>query len=198
MATGKNTADQHPPATLVKRNTGVGLLSQDDVAAIDKFFEAGFEEDKTIVMGKPEDNKIPVFFGELLGPGGTILVETPGGKPNLETGEVPMSELQTYIFNPINPGDMKPFRQSTYTVICSHAPAAQCKKLLTLAKAKSEEQGGKPVRVQMLMRYNGTVKTRRGNQLNDFSFLHRFINVGESPSPSEGFKASGTGAPVEA
>lgn len=183
---------------IVKGNAGVGILAPEDITSIAKFFDAGFEEDKTIVLGRPDENKIPIFFGELLGPGGSIEVETPGGKPDPDTGEVPMSSLPTYIFNPLDPKTMTPFRQSTYTVICSHAPARQCQKLLTLAKAKSEEHGGKPVRVQLLMKYNGTIKTRRGNQLNDFGFLHRFIVMGENPGASDGFKASGTPPTVEA
>jgi hypothetical protein len=183
---------------LVQTGAGVGLLKPEDISSIAKFFDAGFEEDKTIVLGKADENKIPIFFGELLGPGGTIRVETPGGKADATTGEVPMSELQTFIFNPLDPKTMTPFRQSTYTVICSHAPAQQCRKLLTLAKAKSEENGGKPVRVQLLIKYNGTIKTRRGNQLNDFGFLHRFIVMGEQPGASDGFKASGTPPTVEA
>lgn len=170
------------------------LLAPEDVRDLAAFFAEGFQEDKTIVVGDPMDNKVPVFFGELLGFGGTIQVETPGGKPNESTGEVPMSDLETYLFNPIDPNKMVPFRQSTYTVICSYAPARECRKLLTLAKAKGEELG-KPVRVQLLLRYNGTLKTRKGNQLNDFSFLHRFIPVDQAePAPREAWKATGTGA----
>lgn len=173
--------------------TTPGFLAPEDVRDLQQFFAEGFEQDKTILVGDPADNKIPVFFGELLGSGGAVQVETPGGKPNPTTGEVPMSDLETYIFNPLNAATMTPFRQSTYTLICSYQPARQCRKLLTLAKARSEESG-KPVRVQLLIRWNGTLKTRKGNQLNDFDFLHRFVEVGQA---TPGWENSKTGEPAK-
>lgn len=174
--------------------TAPSLLAPEDVRELSQFFEAGFEEDKTILVGNPQDNKIPVFFGELLGSGGQVLVETPGSKADPVTGEVPTSALNSYIFNPIEPRTMTPWRKSTYTVIAPHQIDRQCTKLLTLAKAK-EEESGKKYRVQLLIRYNGTIKTRKGNQLNDFSFLHRFIELAApEPAPREGFEKSGTGA----
>lgn len=189
-------ASKNTETSLVKAVGATGILLPEDVGELSRLFAEGFEQDKTILLGDPKDNKVPVFFGELLGDAGPVMVTTPGGVPDPKTGEVPMSQLETYIFNPLHWETFTPFRQATYTVICSYAPARQCRKLLALAKAKSEETG-KVIRAHMLMRYDGTVKTRKGNQLNDFSFLHKFVAVGEAPAGPGGFVKT-EGAPAGA
>lgn len=127
-----------------------------------------FAEERTFWIGDPADNKVPVYFGELVGSAGSVLVEPPGAKPDPVTGEIKMSEIPAYLFNPLDPTTFEPFRQRVDTVLCSSMVAQACAKYHTLAQA----QGGT---AQILFRWNGTVKTRKGNQLNDVSVIHRIL-----------------------
>ena len=127
-----------------------------------------FAEERTFWIGDPADNKVPVYFGELIGSAGAVLVEPPGAKPDPVTGEIKMSEIPAYLFNPLDPQTFQPFRARVDTVLCSAMVAQACAKYDTLAKA----QGGI---AQILFRWNGTIKTRKGNQLNDVSIVHRIL-----------------------
>jgi hypothetical protein len=179
-----------PPTTSLVPTT-------EDIADLTRLFAEGFAEEKTIGVGNPEDGKMPVFFGELLGPAGSVMVQKPGTKADPVTGEVEMNELPVFAFHPLNPVDFLPVKQATYSVIASHQINTACVKFATMAKAKADETG-KPHRAQILMRWNGYKRTRMGNQMNDFSFLTRIVPVGVVGKGDAGFKASGTGAPEAA
>lgn len=177
MANAKDAKD----VAVIDPNQGILSPSEVDAAGIARLFGEGFEEQKTILLGDPLDHKIPIYFGELVGQGGDVMVETPGGKPNPETGEVPTSTLATWMFHPVSSKTFEPFKQILHTVISSFQVNSICKKVDTLLKA-----AGPGARAQILFRYNGTMKTRKGNQLNDFNALHRIIKPGDKAT---GFNA---------
>lgn len=194
MATKNEKKDAAP--TDLAPAPGALVPTSEDISNLSRLFAEGFAEEKTVSVGNPEDGKMLVFFGELLGPAGTVLAKKPGGKVDQETGEVEMSELPVFAFHPLNPQTFLPVKQATYSVIAPHQVNTACVKFGTLAKAKTEETG-KPHRAQILMRWNGLKRTRSSNMMNDFSFLHRIVPVGMDAGQA-GFKASGTGAPDEA
>lgn len=159
---------------LTTKNTADGVIvAPGDVAALREVMrDAGFADERTIVIGDPSqpgnEKRWPIYFGELLGPGGSLMVQTPGGKPDPTTGEVPMSELPIFLFNPINPDTLEPIRSCVDSIIASHAVANHCMKHHTLAQA----QGGV---AQLFLQFNGKVQTRRGNMLNDVSCSSRIV-----------------------
>jgi len=162
--------DVTPPATPTALTKASQNLVITDADALQSAMMAtqNFAEERTFWIGDPADNKVSVYFGELIGPAGSVLVEPPGAKPDPTTGEIKMSEIPAYLFNPLDPTTFEPFRQRVDTVLCSSMVAAACAKYDTLAKS----QGGV---AQILFRWNGTVKTRKGNQLNDVSVIHRIL-----------------------
>lgn len=133
-----------------------------------KLLGEGFAEEKTFWIGNPADGKIAIYFGELVGAGGSVMVEPPGAKADPTTGEIPMTEIPAYVFHPLNPTTFEPFKARVDTVLCNHAVAQACAKYDTLAKAA----GGV---AQILFRWNGYAKTRKGNQLNDVSVIGRVL-----------------------
>lgn len=186
MATKRDDKETDRAAT-----TALAPTTQ-DIADLTRLFAEGFSEEKTVGVGDPALGKLQVFFGELLGPAGSVIVEAPGAKPDPETGEVKMHELPVFAFHPLDPRTFQPIKQATYSVICSHDLNATFIKFGTLAKARSEETG-RPHRAQILIRWNGLQRTRKGNMRNDYSYLNRIVPVGLGAS-AEGFRASGTGA----
>jgi hypothetical protein len=158
-----------------------GNLTPDRIPGLEALFEGGFAQEETFSIGDPNSTgkKVPVYFGQLIGPGGTILVERPGSKPDPVTGEVQMSELPTYLFNPLDPTTFAPFKQKVDTIICSHQVASACKKYGTLAA----DVGGK---AQILFRWNGKVETRKGNQMNDISTIFRVVDASGNVKRGEG------------
>ncbi len=159
-----------------------GNLTPDRVPTIENLFQEGFAQEETFSIGDPSgrgSKKVPIYFGQLIGPGGSIQVERPGGKVNEQTGEVEMSDLPTYLFNPLDPVTFQPFKQKVDTIICSHQVAGACVKYGTLAK----DAGGK---AQILFRWNGKVETRKGNQMNDISTIFRIVDESGNVKRGEG------------
>ncbi len=149
-----------------------GTLTPDRIPTIENLFREGFAQEETFSIGDPNSNgkKVPIYFGQLIGPGGSIQVERPGSKPDPVTGEVQMSDLPTYLFNPLDPVTFQPFKQKVDTIICSHQVNGACVKYGTLAK----DAGGK---AQILFRWNGKVETRKGNQMNDVQTIFRIVDA---------------------
>jgi hypothetical protein len=155
--------------TLAGSSLAPSSITPDMAGALaNKLLGEGFAEEKTFWIGNPVDGKVPIYFGELIGPGGSVMVEPPGAKADPVTGEVPMTEIPVYVFNPLDPTTFAPFKARVDTVLCSHAVAQACAKYDTLAKAA----GGT---AQILFRWNGVTKTRKGNQLNDVSVIGRVL-----------------------
>lgn len=155
--------------TLVKATPNLAIVpgTQTD-ALVATMMGEGFAEEKTFWIGDPADNKVAVYFGEMIGPGGAVLVEPPGAKPDLTTGEIKMSEIPVYLFHPLDPTTFQPFKSRVDSVLCSAVVAQACTKYHTLAQAQKGT-------AQILFRWNGTIKTRKGNQLNDVSIVHRIL-----------------------
>lgn len=153
--------------------TNVGQLGMSDIPTLDALFEQGFAQEETLSIGDPTaagGKKVPIYFGELIGAGAVIRVETMGGKADPVTGEIPMSDLPTYLFNPLNAETFQPERKKLDTIICFHQLSSACEKYLALAKLL----GG---RAHLLIRWNGKVQTRKGNQMNDISVVYRIVDA---------------------
>ncbi len=138
---------------------------------LDHFFEQGFSEEKTISLGDPDSGKHPFYFGELIGEGEPVSVERQGGKADPNTGVIPVDYLRTYVFNPLDPRTFTAYGKVTHRVICSHQAATICAGALK----RAEKEGG---RAQVLFRWNGKIKTRKGNFMNDFSSMVRIMKDG--------------------
>jgi hypothetical protein len=154
---------------LVSNEPQTGLATVDEVqATIAQLFSDGFQEEKTISLGDPESGKVGIYFGELLAEGEPVTVDRIGGKADPQTGVVPVDYLRTFVFNPLNPRTLEPIGNIVHTVISSHQVASICARSLK----RAQEAGG---RAQILLRWNGKVSTRKGNQMNDFSSIVRIV-----------------------
>jgi len=152
-------------------NTSALILPGAEADALaSKLIQSGFAEERTFWIGNPADKKQPVYFGRLIGEGGVQFIEKMGAAPDKETGEVPMSEIPTYLFHPLDPVSFNPIVNRMDTVLCSAMVAQACKKYKTLADAS----GGF---ADILFRWNGKIETRKGRQLNDISVIHRIVDA---------------------
>jgi len=158
---------------LATRTPAPGFIMPDDAAALQaNMFSEGFAEEKTFGIGDPSTaGKVPIYLGELIGEGGSVQVEQMGGKPDPVTGEVPMSNLPVFMFNPVDPTTLRAFTARIDNVIASHQVASACRKYHTIAQAA----GG---RAQLFIRWNGKVTTRRNHQMNDISVMFRVVKPG--------------------
>lgn len=162
------TKDDQTPTTAIATQPNLSIMPADMESLARTLIAEDFAEERTFGIGDPQKGKTPIYLGELIGPGGSVMVEPPGAKPDPTTGEVKMSELPVWLFHPIDASTMKPFTQRVDSIICSHAVNNICAKYHTLAQA---QQGV----AQILLRWNGTIQTRKGNQLNDVQSMHRIV-----------------------
>lgn len=143
-------------------------LTPAEVADLQRFVSSGFSEEKSFWIGDPADGKVGAYFGEIIGEGEPVYLERMGAKPDETTGEVPMQAIPCYLFHPLNPQSFQPLATRTDNVICNAAVAAACKRYLNLAKAKG-------ARAQVLMRWAGKGKSRKGFQFNQIETMFRLV-----------------------
>ena len=143
-------------------------LQPSDIANLQKFVQSGFLEEKSFWVGNPEDGKVGIYFGEILGEGEPILLEQMGGKPDAN-GVIPTNEVPCFLCHPLDPTTFLPLEARTDNVIANAAVASACKRYLKLARDKG-------ARAQVLMRWEGMGKTRKGNPFNQISTMFRLVD----------------------
>ncbi len=165
--------DKKPTSALATTAAQAGFLAPEDISNIQRFIDGGFAEEKSFWIGDPADGKIPVYFGQLVGRGEDIHMEKMGAKLDPVTGEVPMQAIPTYNFHPLNPTTFEPVTSRLDTIICASMVGTACAKFSKIAADK----GGT---AQILFRWNGRRKTRKGFNMNDVDTLYRVVNVRQS------------------
>jgi hypothetical protein len=156
--------DEKPESTaLTAPHTGdEGIIHPNDVGDMERLFDEGFQTERTFKVGDPELNGVPVYFGELVGPGADIETKTPDGKPGL---------LHTWLWHPVNVKTLKANQRILDTIISGHQMHAKSMKLHAMAK----EQGGKG---QALVRWVGVMRIHGGKQtLNEVEFTPRVVKA---------------------
>lgn len=137
----------------------------------------GFSTIETVMMGAPDDGKIPLYVGQLIARGDDIDVEAPDSDPKAPK----FSKLPTYVFKPITRRGV--VQNVTHIVPASHQIAAACSRILAQA-----ESVGKDVIVGM--QYMGLMRTRKGRQLNRFQVFEKYVDKGEIPGSAKALNPS--------
>lgn len=146
------------PAT----NAEEGIIAPMDMPDLERLFDEGFQTERTFKIGDPELNGVPVYFGELVGPGADIETKTPDGNKGL---------LHTWLWHPVNVKTLQPNKRILDTIISGHQQHAKSLKLYTIAK----EKGG---RGQALVRWVGVMRIHGGKQtLNEVEFSPRIVDA---------------------
>jgi hypothetical protein len=145
------------------------IMPGDVQALAERMLSDGYAEEKTFSIGDPTgpgSKKVPVYWGELIGEGGTVEVDAPGGEVDPATGKVKKSLLAVYLFNPIHPESGEPVRQRIDNIIATSQVAAACKKYGALAALQKGN-------ARLFFRWNGKTTTRKGNQMNDYDVIFK-------------------------
>ncbi len=141
----------------------------------DSFLEQmgdGFSTIETIMMGAPDDGKIPLYVGQLIARGDDIEVEAPDSSEKAPK----FSKLPTFVFKPITRRGI--VQNVTHIIPASHQIAAACGRILAQA-----ESVGKDAIVGM--QYMGMMRTRKGRQLNRFSVFEKYVDRGAMPQSTK-------------
>ena len=126
----------------------------------------GFSTIETIMMGSPDDGKIPLYVGQLTARGEDVEVEAPDSKESAPK----FSKLPTFVFKPMTRKGV--VQNVTHIVPAGHQIAAACNRILAQAKANN-------VDVIVGMQFMGTMRTRKNRQLNRFQVFEKYIPKGE-------------------
>lgn len=126
----------------------------------------GFASIDTVMIGSPDDSKLPFYIGRLVGPGEPILINE---------GEKDQSTLPTWAFNPVTrtaDGAIGIAENVTHVVPTPYMVNAACARIMKECERKSTT-------ALVGLMYVGKQKTRKGRPLNVYRVFEKY----ETPAP---------------
>lgn len=160
---------------LTKSQNGSGEMSIPGSWMPDSFLEQmgdGFSTIETIMMGAPDDGKIPLYVGQLIARGDDIQVEAPDSSEKAPK----FSNLPTFVFKPMTRRGV--VQNVTHIIPASHQIAAACGRILSQAEASNKD-------VIVGMQFMGMMRTRKGRQLNRFQVFEKYVERGSVPGTAK-------------
>ena len=121
----------------------------------------GFASIDTVMLGAPDDGKLPFYIGRLIGPGEPI---------KINEGEKDESNLPTWAFNPVTKtadGKLGVAENVTHVVPTPYMVNAACARIM-----KECERKGSTALVGLM--FVGKQKTRKGRPLNVYRVFEKY------------------------